>query len=541
MNNFIKFQKTLDKLSEVSPLLLEDARKELEDRKEQFMDDIQECQYVKVPLVGVFSAGKSSLLNVFSQKPGMLPIDTTPETAIAYELYYGEKECIEQYRDGKKIDTKPLADIKQLNTQPGDIAKVYCNSPRIRDLQEKGIILVDMPGIGSGIERHDSAIFNYINERTAFVLVVDAEQGTLRKSTLSFMQELRQYNLGLAVLIAKIDKKTENEVNEIKDYIKYQTDKLGNTTYISTVCAVNDNVTGLINYLDTIDPQKIAEQNLKAKLNIIIQSVIDQLSVRIKLRTSDISDADEKIKLINEEIANTKAEQTINNADSPEKSTQDILDKVREALENKSEEIAHMILKKDDEEDIKAVVVSTIRSAIVTSLQDESEQYSAAVCDAAQKSIKDIAKIELDESFLTSFSDIQTIILQYLSKILTVGGLWGKIIKFIIKALPIITKIIQWFTRKSEEEMVEEIRTKFMEQSKQITNGLQPTIYSIVVDNQKRIREKVNEELISKMEKIKDGLREKIADANKSKDSIQSEINTINEAISKLNALCAEI
>lgn len=541
MNNFIKFQKTLDKLSEVSPLLNEDARKELENRKEQFMDDIQECQYVKVPLVGVFSAGKSSLLNVFSQKPGMLPIDTTPETAIAYELYYGEKECIEQYRDGKKIDTKPLTDIKQLNTQPGDIAKVYCNSPRIRDLQEKGIILVDMPGIGSGIERHDSAIFNYINERTAFVLVVDAEQGTLRKSTLSFMQELKQYNLGLAVLIAKIDKKTENEVNEIKDYIKYQTDKLGNTTYISTVCAVNDNVTGLINYLDTIDPQKIAEQNLKAKLNIIIQSVIDQLSVRIKLRTSDISDADEKIKLINEEIANTKAEQTINNADSPEKSTQDILDKVKEALEKKSEEIAHMILKKDDEEDIKAVVVSTIRSAIVTSLQDESEQYSAAVCDAAQKSIKDIAKIELDESFLTSFSDIQTIILQYLSKILTVGGVWGKIIKFIIKALPIITKIIQWFTKKSEEEMVEEIRTKFMEQSKQITNGLQPTIYSIVVDNQKRIREKVNEELISKMEKIKDGLREKIADANKSKDSIQNEINTINEAISKLNALCAEI
>lgn len=541
MNNFIKFQKTLDKLSEVSPLLLEDARKELEDRKEQFMDDIQDYQYVKVPLVGVFSAGKSSLLNVFSQKPGMLPIDTTPETAIAYELYYGEKECIEQYRDGKKIDTKPLADIKQLNTQPGDIAKVYCNSPRIRDLQEKGIILVDMPGIGSGIERHDSAIFNYINERTAFVLVVDAEQGTLRKSTLSFMQELKQYNLDLAILIAKIDKKTEKEVTEIKDYIKYQTDKLGNTTYISTVCAVNDNVTGLINYLDTIDPQKIAEQNLKAKLNIIIQSVIDQLSVRIKLRTSDISDADEKIKLINEEIANTKAEQKIGNADSPEKSTQDILDKVREALENKSEEIAYMILKKDDEEDIKAVVVSTIRSAIVMSLQDESEQYSSAVCDAAQNSIKDIAKIELDKSFLDNFSDIQTIIVQYLSKILNVGGVWGKIIKFIIKALPIITKVIQWFTRKSEEEMVEEIRTKFMEQSKQITNGLQPTIYNIVVDNQKRIREKVNEELISKMEKIKDGLREKIADANKSKDSIQNEINTINEAISKLNALCTEI
>ena len=541
MNNFIRFQKALDKLSEVSPLLHEEAQKELEVKTEQFMDDLQECQYVKVPLVGVFSAGKSSLLNVFSRKPGMLPIDTMPETAIAYELYYGENEYVEQFRDGEKIDKKNLADIKSLNTKPGDIAKVYCNSQRIKDLQDKGIILVDMPGIGSGIERHDSAIFNYINERTAFVLVVDAEQGTLRKSTLSFMQELKQYNLGFAVLIAKIDKKTEKAVNEIKDYIKYQTDKLGNTTYISTVCAVNEDVTGLINYLDTIDPQKIAEQNLKAKLDLIIKSVIDQLSLRIKLRTSDISDADEKIKLINEEIANTKAEQKISNADSPEKSTQDILDKVREALENKSEEIAHMIFKKESDEDIKSVVVSTIRMAIITSLKDESEQYSSAVCEAAQNSIKDIAKIELDESFLDNFSDIQTIIVQYLSKILNVGGVWGKIIKFIIKALPLITEVIRWFTRKSEEEMVEEIRIKFMEQSKQITNGLQPTIYNIVVDNQKRIREKVNEELISKMEKIKDGLREKIADANKSKDSIQNEIDTINEAISMLNALSTEI
>ena len=101
---------------------------------EEFMNEMQDSQYIKVPLVGVFSAGKSSLLNVFTQKNNMLPVDTMPETAVAYELYYAQTECVELYRNGKKIDSKQLSDIKQLDTKPGDIAKVYCTSEPIRQL-----------------------------------------------------------------------------------------------------------------------------------------------------------------------------------------------------------------------------------------------------------------------------------------------------------------------------------------------------------------------------------------------------------------------
>ncbi|MFW5582096.1 MAG: dynamin family protein, partial [Bacteroidales bacterium] len=181
-NNLSKFQLALDKVSEVAPLLIGDAQAEFKTKSEEFLNAVQESQYIKVPLVGVFSAGKSSLLNIFTQKPGMLPVDTEPETAVAYELYFDFQERVELYRNGNKIDSKPLADIKQLDTKPGDIAKVYCTSEPIKDLQDRGIILVDMPGIGSGIERHDAAIFNYINSGTAFVLIVDAEQGSLRGS-----------------------------------------------------------------------------------------------------------------------------------------------------------------------------------------------------------------------------------------------------------------------------------------------------------------------------------------------------------------------
>ncbi|MGM9872084.1 MAG: dynamin family protein [Muribaculaceae bacterium] len=542
MNNLLKYQKALDKVSEVSPLLIGEAQSELKVKSEEFLNEIHDLQYIKVPLVGVFSAGKSSLLNVFTQKPGMLPVDTMPETAVAYELYFSENECVELYRNGNKIDSKALTDIKLLDTKPGDIARVYCNSEPIKELQNRGIILVDMPGIGSGIERHDAAIFNYINSGTAFVLIVDAEQGSLRGSTLAFMHELSQYNMYPAVLVSKIDKKPEGDVKDIVEYIQYQMTRLGNSNpFIGTVCSVNNDLGGFNKYLENLDPEALVAEKLGKKLKLIVNSVIDQIKVRIDIRNKDISNVEEKIQQINEEISNVKSElpKNNNNADTPEKSTQDILDNVRSALEAKSMDIAQMIVDKEDPESIKAVIVSTVRTEIVTSLKEESEQYSTALGTAVQESITDLASIEIDNDFMSDFSDIFDILNGYIETLLSLGGIWGKLAAIL---LPFLPKVLNWLFGKSEEEVLEEVREKVMNQCvNQVITGIQPTIFKITVDNQKRIQEKIQAELISKMEKVKEGLREKIADAGKSKEEVEAEISKLNSAIAFLNTVIAEL
>lgn len=538
----MKYQLALDKVSEVSPLLIGEAQQEFKVKSEEFMNEVQDSQYIKVPLVGVFSAGKSSLLNVFTQKPGMLPVDTMPETAVAYELYYAQTECVELYRNGSKVDSKPLADIKQLDTKPGDIAKVYCTSEPIRELQEKGIILVDMPGIGSGIERHDAAIFNYINSGTAFVLIVDAEQGSLRGSSLAFMHELSQYNMHPAVLVSKIDKKPENDVKDIVEYIQYQMTRLGNSNpFVGTVCSVNGNLDGFNQYLEALNPEALVAEKLGKKLKVVIDSVIDQIKVRVELRTKDIADVDEKIKKIDEEISNVKAELPANNsnADTPEKSTQDILDNVRAALEAKSSDIAQMIVNREDQESIKSVIVSTVRTEIIASLKEESEQYSTALGTAVKESVANLASIEVDTNFMNDFSAIFDLLNVYVGKLLSFGGIWGKLAQFLLPCLP---DILNWLFGKSNAEVLDEVRAKFMSKCvDQVLTGIQPTIFKITVDNQKRIQEKIQEELVSKMEKVKEGLREKMADANKSKEEVEAEISQLNSAISHLNSILTEI
>ena len=124
MTNPQELKNALLRVSELTPLMIGETKKEFEKNQEAFINELNGDNYIKVPLVGIFSAGKSSLLNVFTQKPNMLPVDTAPETAVAYELYYGIGECVELYREGKLIEEKNLADIAQLATKPGDIATV---------------------------------------------------------------------------------------------------------------------------------------------------------------------------------------------------------------------------------------------------------------------------------------------------------------------------------------------------------------------------------------------------------------------------------
>ena len=538
----MKYQVALDKVGEVAPLLIGEAQAELKTKSEEFMNEVQESRYIKVPLVGVFSAGKSSLLNVFTQKPGMLPVDTMPETAVAYELYYAQTECVELYRNGNKVDAKPLADIKQLDTKPGDIAKVYCTSEPVRELQQRGIILVDMPGIGSGIERHDAAIFNYIHSGTAFILLVDAEQGSLRGSTLAFMHELSQYNMYPAVLVSQVDKKPESDVKDILEYIQYQMTRLGNShPYVGTVCSVNNQLEGFTRYLDSLDPEALVAEKLGKKLKLIVNSVIDQIKVRVDLRTKDIANVDEKIKKIEEEISNVKAELPADNhnADTPEKSTQDILDNVRAALEAKSMDIAQMIVDKEDPESIKAVIVSTVRREIIASLKEESEQYSTALGTAVKESVADLAAIEIDTDFMSDFSEIFETLNRYIEALLSLGGLWGQLAAVL---LPFLPKVLNWLFGKSDEDVLEEVRAKVMNQCvDQVTAGIQPTIYKITVDNQKRIQEKIQAELVSKMEKVKEGLRERMADASKSKEEVEAELSQLTAAVAHLNSVISEI
>lgn len=502
-----------------------------------------EARYLKVPVVGVFSAGKSSFLNVFTQKPGLLPVDTMPETAVAYELYYDTTERIELYREGQRIDSRPLAEIKALDTAPGDVAKVYCDSPVVQGLQERGIILVDMPGIGSGIERHDAAIYHYVQSGTAFVLMVDVDQGALRTSTLVFLQELKLFHKFPAVFLTKTDKKPADEVKKVADYLAYQLKQVSDATpTVGTVCSVDQDTEAFAQHLAGLDPNALLRERFGAQVRAVVEGVKQELSTRISVRQQDIADIDGVIAAIEAEIAKAKEQlpDAEGQADTPEKSTQDVLDSIDQALRAKVSTLAQMMVRGESGEDIKSVVASTVRTTLLTSLEEEARQYADAVGQAVQASAHRIAGIKLDTSFVEGFDQMVNMLKGILNK-LPVGGPWAKALTLILTYIPQFKEFLSWLFGKSESDRLAEATAKITEEIPSIVEALREQVYTMVSDNQKRIQLSMQEAYITQMNNVLAGYTEKKADAEKTKEKVQQEIDTLQTTIEALGTLSATL
>lgn len=544
MQRITQFQDALLRAEELTKdLLSENGRESFAKDKQLFDAQLERSKYIKVPIVGVFSAGKSTLLNAFTQRPGMLPVDTLPETAVAYELYYDTNERVELYREEKLQQTCELSAIKTLATQPGDVAKVYCTSAVVKSLQDRGVILVDMPGIGSGIEQHEAAVANYIDEGTAFVLMVDAEHGTLRADSLEFLAALKAFELYPAVFLTKADKKPAKEVEEIKDVVTYQLKKISEQApTVGVLSAVDGNFQAFHDYVFSLDADAMVHQKFGEKLKAVLDKVKGDLAMNVDLREKNIAEVDKAIAEINKKIedAGQNRTQTNGQADTPQKSTQDILDRVGDALRAKVPTFAQMLAAKESMERVQSVMVSTVNTQIKQSFKEESSQYINDVGRAMNAASKQITGISLDGDFMKDYGSLIDMV-KIAIPLVPVGGPVLRIINMAIVHLPIFEKFINRLFGKSAEDIKAEIQRTLDLQIPTIVSELRPSVLKLVSDNQQRISQAMQQQYTDKLNSVRDGLTEKKNDASKNKAEVEAELQKLQQAIADLDGIIASL
>lgn len=172
---------------------------------ETLRDQIESFRFT-VPLIGPFSAGKSSLLNRylgFDQPGELLKTNVTPTTAVAAELHWtgGEDKVIERFYDGSQRSF-PLS---QLRHHAAPLEGLFCREIHLGNpklAQHPDLVLVDMPGLGSGDNSHDKAIASYVGgDATAFILCLTQESGTLKESERRFLGDSDLFDLDLGLVI----------------------------------------------------------------------------------------------------------------------------------------------------------------------------------------------------------------------------------------------------------------------------------------------------------------------------------------------------
>lgn len=321
---------------------------------------------VHILMIGGYSAGKSALLNKYIGK-SMLKENQQPETDIATELYFSENEkIIANLLDGNKKEIFSTEDIDINKTKN---IEYYLNSQNINENSD--YIMVDTPGFDSGIEKHNKALMQYIDHKTAFIVVVDCEKGTVSESTLKFINEISNYSMDIAVIINKCDKKIEEEVQKIKEHIEnLLLSSTGRTFPITCTSIYDDNVENKIKELiKTFNPQYLYDKHITSELNKKCNSIIEALEIIKSNESCDVSEIEEEI-LKREKAKKKLLEQ---------------LDLQKKKLDNKIHN------------EIKEHIISTIYSQLISNTEILAEASKGGVEMLQEKVIEIIRPIMISE------------------------------------------------------------------------------------------------------------------------------------------------
>ncbi|EMH44553.1 hypothetical protein HMPREF1431_00089 [Helicobacter pylori GAMchJs106B] len=217
---------------------------------------IQKQQLV-IPVVGNFSAGKSTLLNRFLGS-SVLPTGITPETSLATELHYSANERIEAFSNNdEKAESFELNEqsfeVIKNNATKYSYLKIYLNNEALKD--SVPLVFVDMPGFDSPISSHTHAILEYLERGVHFVILTSVEEGNLTKRMVRELKNLLEFDKGLSFILSKTNLRRPLQVGEISRYIQDQIqDHLDLTTRL--IHSNKDN-NALLEVADTIDAEKL--------------------------------------------------------------------------------------------------------------------------------------------------------------------------------------------------------------------------------------------------------------------------------------------
>ncbi len=274
---------------------IEDA--DLLKKLETLQHDVTDYK-AKVLFVGGFSAGKTALVNNILGGKEILKENQTAETSIATELIYDKNEkiiCVGQ--DGTEVELT-LDTIADNDASKYLKYVYYLDNENLKLLRDK--IIIDMPGFDSGIEAHNKALLQYIEEASAYIFVIDVAKGTLGESALDFLLEIKEYTPNVIFALTKCDKLMKADVEEVEINVKEIINNVfGKVDTILTVSG-REEKTGkiLIKEINSLPEEKLLIQKLGEPINYALEREIQDLKVQYDAIDCNVNDIDKAIREI---------------------------------------------------------------------------------------------------------------------------------------------------------------------------------------------------------------------------------------------------
>ncbi len=340
-------------------------------------------QQLVIPVVGNFSAGKSTLLNRFLEK-SVLPTAITPETSLATELHYSANERIEAFSNNDEkaesfeLNGQSFEVIKE-NAAKYSYLKVYLNNEALKN--SAPLVFVDMPGFDSPISSHTHAILEYLERGVHFVILTSAEEGALTKRMVRELKNLLEFDKGLSFILSKTNLRTPSQVEEISHYIQ---DQIQNHLDLTPhLIYFNKDNNALLEVADKIDAEKLFSALYLKRLKFLNSRL--QNSLKSVIESFDYS--------------KEKALEEIKALDLGVKDIEKTYEKLRANLEEEYSSVAVGSVVKKVLEDVRE------QKSYLASLTNKPNELNSEIESIMQQSLIKNAKLEIEKINLSFSKD----------------------------------------------------------------------------------------------------------------------------------------
>ena len=271
-----------------------------------------------VPVVGGFSSGKSTLINSFLGKEA-LPVGIKPETALATEIHFSEKEKLVAMKTDGQFEESSLNEFSQVteNAKNYKSMKVYLNQPELKNLYP--LVLVDMPGFDSPLDTHNKAILEYLYKGSHYIFLVTVEDGNITQSMQSQIIKIQESAKTCSFFLSKSNLKSPSEVQEVKEKIEEQIQN--DFDFTSPVVSITqDGGENLKTILKNIDREKLFESHYLGFIRLeYYEKLIGALDTTIQSLSRDENQNDTNVKELKKEKEKIEEKQREMKREAPNK------------------------------------------------------------------------------------------------------------------------------------------------------------------------------------------------------------------------------
>lgn len=467
---------------------------------------------VRVPLIGIFSAGKTSLVNALLGEK-LFSVELTPETALPAEISWADApnfkarlasgECRTLTRDDLAAN-RAAEEGPETTLEIGHPAPVLARWPHL--------ILVDLPGWDSGIAAHERAIDRYAGKSLAYALVVGADEGALRESLRQVIQELAVLKLPVFLVISKCDKRPPEAVDAVAAHVRAELVQLYGSAPLAEaqVSARKGSIDPFIQALDKLEAR--AEERFAAGVIAPVAGDLARLAGHLDILAQRQFHDAEKLKAESETLAGEIArfnEQLEKETNALRAKLEPVMSTLRCRLESElSAKLEQFTATLESGGDPSDAMLLTARAVIVSTVQQEFEpalaRYAARLDDNLPHSLAlNIARsgssgLNNEGGSSSGLQNTLRVLTPMLTKV--VPGPWGVVAVIVVNILAAIfgssenrrNQAIE--AARERERMRHAVMDAIQKTLDAVENAVRPTLAERIEDAARAVAEAIGRE-----------------------------------------------